>query len=211
MIGTALAVLSMAGSAVGMAGSVNANRKAETELAKRKNELDLEYKFDANQDFLNTPMAKSAISLLSQKYIENARKVAQGSVISGASDEKTVAASEEMQKPYVNAISGLAGYGQQRQDSIRGNWLNQSSHLADLKYSNTLQKGQNWANLGTNAMNAGIGFATADANGALGGENDWMSKLFPNSGGGTAGVMMPGRKSGNTKMGSGYSNVGIKY
>lgn len=199
MIGTALAVLSMAGSALGMAGSAQANKKAERELAQRKQELDLEYKFDANQDFLNTPMAKSAISLLSQKYIENARKVAQGSVISGASDEKTVAAAEEMQKPYVGAISGLAGYGQQRQDSIRSNWLGQSSHLADLKYSNTLQKGQNWANLGTNALNAGIGLASADANGAFENQDAWFKGLGAGR--------MPKRTSRNT-VGMKGMNVG---
>ena len=197
MIGTALAVLALAGSVAGMVGSSAANKKAEKELAQRKQELDLEYKFDFNQDFLNTPMAKSALSLLSQKYVENARKVAQGSVISGASDEKTVAAAGEMQKPFVNAISGLAGYGQQRQDSIRGNWLNQSSHLADLKYSNTLNKGENWANFGNNAMNAGIGFATADANGGFEGVDNWFKGLG-NSGGGSAGVRMPRRTSRNT-------------
>jgi hypothetical protein len=174
MIGTALAILSLAGSAAGMAGSAAANKKAERELAMRRRELDLEYKYDYNLDFLNTPQAKSTISLLSQKYIENAKKVAQGSVISGASDEKAVAAAEEMQKPYVGAISQLAGYGQQRQDSIRRNWLYSDQHLADLQYQNQMQKGENWSNLGTNALNAGIGFAMADAGGGF---NEWDKNL----------------------------------
>jgi len=200
MIGTALAILSLAGSAVSAAGSAMANKRAEKELAQRKQELDLEYKYDYNLDFLNTPQAKSAISLLSKKYIENAKKVAQGSVISGASDEKSVAAAEEMQKPFVNAISQLAGYGQERQDAIRGNWLNQSQHLADLKYGNTLQKGQNWANLGTNALNAGMGFAYADAGGAFEGADNWMKKFASTRKGPMA------QTSANTTMGSGYAS-----
>ena len=109
MIGAALAVLSMAGKVAGMIGSAKANKKAEQMLQQRRQELDLEYKADYNQDFLNTPMAKSAINLLSQKYIENTRKLAQGSVISGASNEKALAGAEELQKPYVNTISQLAG------------------------------------------------------------------------------------------------------
>jgi hypothetical protein len=178
MIGTALSILSLAGSALGMQQSARANKKAEAELARRKQELDMEYKYDYNLDFLNTPMAKSALSLLSQKYIENARKVAQGSVISGASDEKAVAAAAELQKPYVNTISQLAGYGQQRQDAIRSQWLNQDQHLSDLQYSNTLQKGQNWSNFSNNAMNAGMGFIQANANGAFDNGDMRLQYLF---------------------------------
>jgi hypothetical protein len=178
MIGTALAIGSMLTGIIAQQGAANAQRKAEANLAKRRQELDLEYKHDYNLDFLNTPMAKSSISLLSQKYIENARKVAQGSVISGASDEKTVAAAEEMQKPYVGAISNLAGYGQQRQDSIRSSWLSSDQHLADLQYGNDLQKAQNWSNFGNNAAQAGMAFAQVEGMGALKGTDDWLKNLM---------------------------------
>jgi len=177
MIGTALAIASLAGTVLSQAESAAANKRAERELAQRRQELDLEVKYDYNLDFLNTPQAKSALSLLTQKYIENTKKVAQGSVISGASDEKTVAAAEEMQKPYVGAITSLAGYGQQRQDYLKRNQLSMDQHLADLQYSNTLAKGQNWSNLGTNALNAGIGFAQADATGAFEDMDSWFKGL----------------------------------
>jgi len=174
MIGTALAIFSLASSAAAMAGSAIKNRKNEQELQQRRKELDMEYKYDYNMDFLNTPMAKSAISLLSQKYIENARKVAQGSVIAGKSAESTTAATEAMQKPYVNSISQLTGYGQERQDSVRRNWLMSDQHLADLQYMGHQQQAQNWSNFAGNAANAGMGFAAADS---AGGFNKWDQNI----------------------------------
>lgn len=194
MIGTTLAIASLIASAAGAAGSAIQNNRNTRELAKRRNELDMEYKHDYNMDFLNTPMAKSAISLLSQRYIENARKYAQGAIITGKSEEQQVAAAGEMQKPLVNTISQLAGYGQQRQESLRNRYLYSREHLADLQFANDQQKSQNWSNLGTNAMNAGIGFAEADASGSFANQDDWIKNLFSNNGG------LAGTKRGKIKQ-----------
>lgn len=200
MIGAALAVLSMAGKVAGMIGSAKANKKAEQMLQQRRQELDLEYKADYNQDFLNTPMAKSAINLLSQKYIENTRKLAQGSVISGASNEKALAGAEELQKPYVNTISQLAGYGQQRQDSIRQGYLSRLGHVQDLQYGQQLNKAATWASLYSNAATGGQSAAQADGAGAFGGGGDWFKGIFK---GGQTGMSTG---SGETSIANGVLN-----
>ena len=164
-MGIPLLILALAAAARGMKGSANANEQARNELAKRKAELDTEYKYDYNMDYLNTPQAKSALSLLSKEYIERSKQVAQGNVISAKSDEFASAVAGEMQKPFVGTLSNLAGYGEQARQATRRNYLYSKEHLNDLTYQNTQQKGQNWANFGTNAVNAALGFAEADAYG----------------------------------------------
>ena len=177
MIGTALAIFSLATSAAATAGSARANKKAEQELARRKQEMDLEYKYDYNQDVLNTPQAKSVLSRLSSEYITRSKQVAQGNAISGASDERAVASAEKMQKPFTDVISNLAGYGTQRQDAIRRGYLYQKEHLNDLTYQNMEAKGANWQNLASNAAGAAGAFSMADASGAFEGADaklgDW--------------------------------------
>lgn len=180
MIGTALAVGSMIYGLYNQIQSGEAAKKAEKQLQQRKQELDLEYKYDYNMDFLNTPMAKSAISLLSQRYIENARKLAQSNVISGASNEKAVAGAAELQKPFVNSISSLAGYGQQRQDSLlRANRMAQSN-LFGAEYNAQMQRSANLQNAASNAFTAAGSFSKADASGAFKGGDDWITKFLGN-------------------------------
>ena len=178
MIGTALAVASMVGGLVNNIRAGEAAKQAAAKLQQRKNELDLEYKYDYNMDFLNTPMAKSAISLLSQKYIENARKLAQSNVITGASDEKAVAGAAEMQKPFINSITGLAGYGQQRQDSIRMSKLAADQNLFGLEYGADMNRSAQLQNAAGNAANAAGAFSMADSYGAFDKTDDWIKGLF---------------------------------
>lgn len=182
MIGTALAVASMVGGLVNNLRAGNAAKIAAEKLAARKRELNLEYKYDYNMDFLNTPMAKSAISLLSQKYIENARKIAQSNVISNASGEVAAAGAAKMQEPYINTISGLAGYGQQRQDAIRLGKLRSDENLFGLDYSAERDRSLQLQNAAGNAFNAAGAFGMADAYGAFGGADDWLKKTFGNWG-----------------------------
>lgn len=178
MIGTALMIASLAATAAGMAGSARANRKASLELQKRKRELENEYRYDYNMDFLNTPQAQSVISLLSRKYIENAKKAAQTGAIMGRSDEAAAAQAESIQRPYTEVVSQLAGYGQQRQDALRRQYLYSREHIGDLIYQNQLGKGQNFANLATNALGAAGSFSIADAYGAFDKQDLWLTKLL---------------------------------
>jgi len=186
MIGTALAIYSMISGLADNFKAKQAAEQAKIALDARKHELDLEYKTDANMDFLNTPMAKSAISLLSQKYIENARNLAQHNVITGASDEKAVAGSEALQKPYVNTISQLAGYGQQRQDALMAQDRSNMNALFGMEYNADMQKSQNLMDAGGNAFNAAGGILMANSLGAFGGADSWVKKYLGNWGGGIA-------------------------
>lgn len=166
-IGTALAVISAAASAASVVGAAINQRKQRKELERRRQELDFEYKYDKNLDFLNTPMSKSAISLLSQKYMENTKKLAQGQVITGAGPEKAVAAAEAMQKPFVNTISGLAGYGFQLQEAAKSRQFARDQSLWGLQYGLEQEMGKTWQNFGTNAANAAGTFSEASAAGAF--------------------------------------------
>jgi len=177
MIGTVLAILSLAASAAGMAGSAMSNARTSRNLKKREKELKDEYTYDYNMDVLNTPQAQSAISLLSKKYIEDSKKIAQGNVITGASDERAVASAAERQKPYIDVISQLAGMGSERANAIRRNYLYSNQHMGDLMYGNDMQKGTNWASFGTNALNAAGAFSQADAYGAFKGGNSSLKGL----------------------------------
>jgi hypothetical protein len=178
MIGTALAIGSMLLGGLNQIRAGKAAKEAQDKLNQRKKELDLEYKLDYNLDFLNTPMAKSTISLLSQEYIKNARKVAQGNVISGASDEKAVAMGEKLQEPMVNAISSLAGYGQQRQDMLLAENRRSQNALFGMDYGQSMQKSGNLMNAASNAFGAAGSLAMADAFGGFNKADDWLKNLF---------------------------------
>jgi hypothetical protein len=188
MIGTALAVGSMVMGAVNQIKAGQAAKEAARKLEQRKTELDLEYKYDYNLDFLNTPMAKSAISQLSQKYIENARKVAQGNVISGASDERAVAANAKLTEPLTDSITKLAGYGQQRQDSLRAQKLYADQNLFGLEYGAEMNKSQGLMNAGSNAFGAAGAISMADAYGGFDKPDTWLRNLMA----GKAGKVLQG-------------------
>jgi len=140
-------------------------KEARADLEKRKQELDMEYMKDVNLDYLNTPQAQSALSMLSKKYIENVKRVNQGAVISGRSPENTIAATEELQKPYTETLSRLAGYGQQRQDALKSSFWRREDSLNDLIYGTKVGEAQSWSNMAENAGNAVGAFTMMDAYG----------------------------------------------
>jgi hypothetical protein len=192
--GAGLMGASMLMQIIGMIGNARATARAQGELLKRKRELDLEYKKDLYTDFLNTPEAQSALSTLTKKYIENVKRADQGAVISGASDERTVATAEKLHQPFQALISNLAGYGAQRKESIRNRYAYQDQNLQNLIYSSDLQKIQNWSNLASNIGGAMEGFAAAGT-GTEGemGAGEWFRNLFGSKG-------APGTKKGKTKL-----------
>jgi hypothetical protein len=174
MIGTALAIGSVVSGLFGTIGSARANNKIDEQLRRRRSELDTWYDKEYNTPFLDTTQGKSAIQTLRTQYDDMMKKTAQNNAISGASDEMKVATADKAQRGYADSINKIAGYGTEYQDAIRREYTGQKIGLDNLEAQNLQGKSQNWSNLMSNAMNAGIGFAQADADGAF---KDWDKKL----------------------------------
>lgn len=174
MVGTALALASLAASAYGAIKSGQENRETQGMLKQRKTDLDAWFNSEYNQDYLNTAEGSSALSTLRTNYQDMAKKTGQGNVVMGKSDESRIATNKELGKRYLDAIARLAGGGTYRKDMIQRQYAGREDNLNNLILGNQQTQAQNWANFGTNAMNAGIGFAGAEGAGAF---DEWDKKL----------------------------------
>jgi len=174
MIGEALALASLVGSAFGTGQSALANRRIDRRIGEQEKELQYWFDKEYNRNFFDTDQAKSVISTLRNQHKDTLRSVAGDSAVTGASNEAKIAATEKTQKGYSDALTKLAGYGTNLRDSLRREYITRKSGLENLQLANLQNKSQNWANFMNNAMNAGIGFAEASGAGAF---NDWDTYL----------------------------------
>lgn len=180
MIGTALAIASLAGSAFGAVKSGQANRQTTRMLEQRKTDLDAWFNNEFNQDYLNTAEGASTLSALKTSYNDMQKKTGQGNAVMGKSDESRIASSKELGQRYLQAISNLAGRGTYRKDMIQRQYAGRDDRLSDMFLNNQENQAQNWTNFSNNAMNAGIGFAGVEGSGAFDTWDLSLKKAFNN-------------------------------
>lgn len=181
MIGTVLALGSLAASAFASAKSAQANNAVDKQLDGRMSELEAWYQKEYNTPYLATEEAKSAITVLREQMKDQLKKQDQNNAIVGGSDERRVATAESMNKNLNNTVTRLAGYGTQYRDNARRSYMGYKGNLDNMKFGVMQQKAQNWSNLAGNAVNAFGGVVEADANGAFdkwdGSIKNWFSGL----------------------------------
>lgn len=174
MIGAIIAAASTLASLYGSLKSAQANKKADRQLQGRKEELQNWYDKEYNTNYLDTSAARGTLQVLRNKNKETMQKASQGNIIGGASDEKAVATADAVQRDFSNNVARLSAEGTARQDRIRGSYDAQRTSLDSLEAKNLQQKSQNWSNFSNNAMNTGIGAATAGGQGAF---DKWDGKF----------------------------------
>jgi hypothetical protein len=174
MIGTALGIASTLASLYGSIKSAEANKQIDNQINRRKSDLQSWYDNEYNTPYLDTADARGALTVLRKNLGEQMQKVNQGNAIKGASDEAQVATAEAGQKKMSDAVTRLAGYGTHYKDAIRRDYMNRQMALDNMEGQNLARKSQQWTNFMNNAMNAGMGFSEADANGAF---KNWDGKI----------------------------------
>ena len=167
MIGEVLAGLSALSSLFGSLKSAQSNKSIDRQLARRQSELDTWYNKEYNINYLDTEEARSIVQLLNRQREEGMKKVNQGNVIRGASDERRVATAEELNENIADSLTRLAGYGTRYKQGIRREYQQRKAGLEDLEYRNLQNKSEQWSNFMNNATAAGIGFAQAGGEGAF--------------------------------------------
>jgi len=178
MIGTALAIGSGLASMYGSLRSGQSNDLVDRTLQKRKTDLQAWFDTEYNANYLDTPEARSAITVMRNNMQEQMKKADQGNVIRGASDERAVATAESGQKNLANSVLRLTGYGTQRKDAIGREMRMREMGLDNLVMQNQMNKSQQWTNFMNNAMNLGIGAAQAEGMGALDNADQKLAGLF---------------------------------
>lgn len=181
MIGEVLAGVSTLASLFGSLKSAQANQNVDAQLKNRQSDLQSWYDKEYNTNYLDTSAAKGTLQVLRNNNKETMQKVNQGNVIGGASAEQAVATADAVNKDYANNVAGIAAQGTAHNDRVRAEYDGQKANLDQLEAGNLQQKSQNWANFGNNAMNAGIGMATAGAEGAFGGTELRLKNLRKNA------------------------------
>jgi len=174
MIGEVLAGVSTLASLFGSLKSAQANNNENQQLKQRQTDLQNWYDKEYNTNYLDTSAAKGTLEVLRNNNRATMQKVAQGNVIGGASDEKAVATADAAQKDYANNVAGIAAQGTAHQEHIQDQYMNEKNNLDNLQAGNLEKKAQNWSNFSNNAMNAGVGMATTDGEGAF---DKWDGKL----------------------------------
>lgn len=163
-IGMGLTGLSAAASIFGAIKSAKENKKNQDLLNQRQEENKAEYDNSANRSFLDTSAAKDAVRLNKENLVDAQKNVAGRSVITGASDEASVAANTGVQKNYNDTTSRLASIGTQYQDSQKRMYLSRKDSLDNQQMQLNQQKSDSAANLigsagnllGTVTMGAGM-------------------------------------------------------
>lgn len=171
MVGAIITSLAGLGAqAYGLAQSAKENNKADSYLQSRMNSLDSRFATDYYQNFLDTEAARSTMNRLQSQFREQADNI-RGQAAAGSTAEAEIAAKDNIQKRYADAISNLAGMGTQYKDNIRARYDANRSALEGQQYSNLQQKAAKWDTFGQNVGNATDGILQAWGLGAFGNPN----------------------------------------
>jgi len=154
------------GQGFGLAQSAKANKKAESYLQSRMNALSSRFSKDYYQDFLDTEAARSTMNRLNTQFKDMANNI-KGQSASGSTAEAEIAAKDNIQQRYADAVSNLAGLGTQRKDSLQARFDANMGNLENQKMGILQQKAQNWSTFGQNVGNASDGILKAWGMGAF--------------------------------------------
>lgn len=143
--------LSLAGQVFGAARNARLNKQNEnivnTQLAKNE----AEFNNSANRDFLDTNVAKNAVTQ-AQNDLKDERKAVEGrAAITGASDEAVIAGNSAVRKNYADRLGQLASYGTQYRDNKERMFKATEMGLLDKKMQLNQQRAEGAMNLASNA------------------------------------------------------------
>ena len=133
--------------------SAQANKAAQKALNEQIEENQAIYNNNVNRSYLDTTAAKGALERIRKQY-EKANDIADNrGVVTGASPEAVIAETSANNEALNDVTSQIAEQGTAYQDSQTNQYRQTSNQLAGAKIGMEQQKGQNAANLISNAGN----------------------------------------------------------
>ena len=174
--GAALAGISTAAQIFNTIKGAKANKKNQQQLNQQVSENEADYNNTANKSFLETNTAKDVVKKLDESVKDSQKSVAGRGVITGASDEASLAANSNTQKNYNNAVSGIAGEGTQYQDNQKRMYLGRKDRLNAMQMQITDNKANSAANAASNASDL---FSTVTYNSGMNDPNKAVKTAQP--------------------------------
>jgi hypothetical protein len=110
---------------------------------------------ELNKDFLETGVAKSAITLLNRKAKKDNEAAGNNNAASGATTDQALANRGKINEGYSNAVTKIAGMGTQHKENIRRDADNRIMGIRHMQMNNNTQKAQSCMNLANNVSNLG--------------------------------------------------------
>jgi len=170
-----LGVTGLAGQIFGAAKSGAANREMARMLREKDTANEAFYNNSVNRTFLDTNAAKGALERVRKQY-QDANQIADNKgVVTGATPEAVIAAKTANNEALNNVVSNIAEQGTAYQDAKEQQYRAMDNAIADQQMQLQMNKGQNAANLASNAGNL---TATAAANFLLGNNGEVLNKIW---------------------------------
>lgn len=143
--------LSVAGQIFGYVKGAKANKDQQNQLNKNVEANEADYNNSANKSFLDTNVARNQVKKLDANLVDQQKNVAGRSVITGASDEANLAANNNVQQNYNDAISNVAANATDYQMDQKRMYQYQKNRLDARQDQINQQKAESAGNLIGNA------------------------------------------------------------
>lgn len=119
-------------SAIGSAASGNAQkRKTRRALNERQSKLDAWRDQELGMSYLDRADAQAAQRMIKEALDENMKSLNSDAIKTGMTDEAKAAAASKMTKSYADAVSHIAGLGEQHRQRVQDIYMQQSGDVAN--------------------------------------------------------------------------------
>ena len=149
----------MAGTALGLAGSAQANNKLNKMIADKERSINTLFNDEMSTDFLDTEIGSSQVRSLSEMYEKQIKQGDQSLASTGATSEAKIAVRGEAAKNYAEQLNKLTGYGTSYRDSLRRDHQNQLNNIFNMQLQQQAGKQNTWSAIMQNAGQLGGGLA----------------------------------------------------
>lgn len=163
-VGTGLQVL---GNIYGQVQANKAQKKYDSFLTQRRNDLAAKLNTSQNQDYFDTDAARSAMEQVRKNMKEVSKATANSAVQGGATPEAVIATEGKLQDKYQDAVMGVLTAGQKVKDRDKYLYENMGMNLDNQQAASLAGKIGQWNQFGANVNAAAGGIMGAWANGAF--------------------------------------------
>lgn len=181
---------SLIGSAVSKSKEAKEQRKIDAFLAKRSREAEDFYRKESSTNYLDTAEGQSQHQALRRMLRENANRVDNSVVKTGASAESQVAAKESAGKIAAEGAANMAAAGTARKDNLRRDYMAQRAGLDQANMGRMQARAESWSNVASNAAGLATDFIGLGSESGKDGEgwSELFSKLKKNKQGAVGGT-----------------------
>lgn len=146
---------SLAGNAISKSKEAKEQRKIDAFLARRTREAEDFYRKESNTNYLDTAEGQSQYQALRRMLRENANRVDNSVVKTGATAESQVAAKASAGRSAAEGAAGMAAAGTKRKDNLRRDYMAQMAGLDQANMSRMQARAESWSNMASNASELG--------------------------------------------------------